>query len=192
MTGGTGCGKSTALESLRRMGALVIDADLVYHSLLDGGGPMLEEIGARFPGVVESGVLLRKKLGEKVFADPAALEDLRGITDCYVEAEIDRLLSDHAANGGKYAAVDAINVLGTKLEEYACAVVGITAPTEDRVRRLMDREGVSEEYARRRIAAQKPNDWFEKRCTYTVRNDGTMEEFRRRCDTLFQSILEEA
>ena len=125
------------------------------------------------------------------FADAAALSDLRRITDRYVEAEIDRLLADHAASGGKYAAVDAINVLDTGLAEYARAVVGITAPEEERVKRLMAREGISAEYARLRIRAQKPNAYFENNCTYTVANDGTEEEFRRRCDVLFKSILEE-
>ena len=191
VTGGTGCGKSTALESLRDMGALVIDADAVYHGLLDRGGAMLDEIGARFPGTVEGGALRRKALGQVVFSDPQALKAMQAITDRHVEAEIDRLLSDYAASGGKCAAVDAINVIGTQIERYAAAVVGIVAPTEARVRRLVAREGVSEEYARMRIGAQRPNAYFEKHCTHTIANDGSVEDFRRRCDDLFHKILEE-
>jgi len=191
ITGGTGCGKSTALESLEALGARIIDADAVYHTLLDRGGAMLGEIEARFPGTVENGVLQRKKLGAVVFSDPQALEDLQSITDRHVEAEIDRLLSDYAAAGGKYAAVDAINVIGTQIERYAAVVVGIVAPTEARVERLMAREGISEEYARMRIDAQRPNAYFEEHCTYTIANDGSVEDFRRRCDALFQTILEE-
>lgn len=190
VTGGTGCGKSTALESLAALGALIIDADAVYHGLVRDCGQMLTEINDRFPGVVEDGVLQRKTLGAIVFSDREALEDLRAITDRYVEAEIDRLLSDHAASGGKYAAVDAINVLGTQIEAYACATVGVTAPVRARVLRLMAREGISEDYALMRIRAQKPDSYFEENCTYTIANDGTMEDFRRRCDTLFQKILE--
>lgn len=191
ITGGTGCGKSTALESLESLGALVIDADEVYHRLLRESAAMLAEIAARFSGVVEDGVLQRKRLGAIVFSDPAALDDLRHITDRYVESEIDRLLSDHAAAGGKYAAVDAINVLGTQIERYARATVGIVASEEARVRRLALREGISEEYARMRIRAQKPNSYFEENCTCTIDNDGTVEDFRRRCDVLFKTILEE-
>lgn len=191
VTGGTGCGKTTALEALKALGALVIDADAVYHELTRDAKDMLDEIEARFPGSVIDGVLQRKRLGAIVFSDPIALHDLRSITDRYVDAEIDRLLSDYAAKGGKYAAVDAINILGTKLGGYACAVVGITAPTEERIRRLAAREGISEDYARMRIAAQKPNAYFEENCTYTVANDGAEAEFRRRCDELFHMILEE-
>ena len=191
VTGGSGVGKTTALDVLREMGALVIDADEVYYGLCRDSAPMLAEIEARFPGVVEDGVLQRKKLGSVVFADAQALDDLRHITDAYVEREIDRLLSDYAANGGKYAAVDAINVLGTKLETYTAATIGVTAPEEARVARLVAREGVTEEYARLRIRAQRPDAYFEQNCTYTLRNDGTKEDFRRRCEELFSLLLEE-
>lgn len=191
VTGGTGAGKTTALNSLRALGALVIDADEVYHTLCAENAEMLDQINARFPGAVEDGVLQRKKLGAVVFSDEAALSDLRTITDRYVEREIDRRLSDHAAAGGRFAAVDAINLLDTKLRLYLTAAVGITAPEEDRVHRLMARDGISAEYARLRIRAQKPETYYAEHCDHVICNDGTAEEYRRRCDELFKKILEE-
>lgn len=192
VTGGTGCGKTTALDALRDMGALVLDADAVYHELCRDGVEMLTKINDRFPGSVEDGVLQRKKLGAIVFSDAQALEDLRNITDRYVEREIDRRLAAHAAAGGKYAAVDAINLLGTKLTEYLVAAVGITAPEDVRVARLMARDNITAEYALMRIRAQQPEEYFNKNCTYVIRNDGSREAYRRKCDELFKSILEEA
>lgn len=191
VTGGSGTGKTTALEVLGEMGALVIDADAVYHALCRDSAAMLGEIDERFPGAVENGALQRKRLGEVVFADPAALEDLRRITDRYVEREIDRRLSDHAAAGGRYAAVDAINIVDTNLMDYGTVTVGVTAPEAVRVARLVAREGISEEYALARIRAQHPAAWFEENCDHTIRNDGTIEEFRRRCEKLFHTILED-
>lgn len=191
VTGGTGTGKTTALNALRSLGALVIDADEVYHTLCRESADMLDKINARFPGAVEGGVLQRKKLGAVVFSDAVALEDLRNITDRFVEREIDRRLSDHAASGGKYAAVDAINLLDTKLRPALIAAVGITAPEEERIRRLAVRDNISEEYARLRIRAQQPAEYFERNCDYTIRNDGAMADYRRRCDELFAKLLEE-
>ena len=191
VTGGSGVGKTTMLDVLREKGALVIDADEVYYDLCRYSAPMLAEIAARFPGVVEDGVLQRKRLGSIVFADAQALEELRRITDAYVEREIDRLLSDHAANGGKLAAVDAINILGTKLETYAAATIAVTAPEEARIARLVAREGITEEYARLRIRAQHPDEYFEEHCSHTIRNDGTKEDFRRRCDALISTLMKE-
>ena len=88
ITGGTGCGKTTALTELERQGALVIDCDAVYHELLASNAAMLAEINARFPGTIENGALQRKKLGAVVFADAAALDDLNAITHRYVRAEL--------------------------------------------------------------------------------------------------------
>lgn len=191
VTGGTGTGKTTALDVLRDLGALVIDADLVYHELCRDCSEMLEAINARFPGVVEEGVLQRKKLGAVVFSDAGVLEDLRNITDPFVEREIDRRLAAHAASGGKYAAVDAINLLDTKLMDYLVASVGITAPEDIRVQRLVAREGISEEYALLRIRAQQPERYFRENCTYVIENNGTREAYRLQCEALFRTILEE-
>ena len=190
ITGGTGAGKTTALEALRDRGALVIDADAVYHGLCQTSAPMLAEISARFPGSVAGGVLQRKKLGAAVFSDEAALADLDRITQKYVIEAIDEMLAAHAAAGGTAAAVDAINLIGTALEGRLDAIVGVTAPEEARVARLTAREGISQEYARLRIRAQKPDSWYEARCGYILHNDGAREQFRAACDKLFNDILE--
>ncbi len=191
VTGGTGTGKTTALEALSAMGALVIDADAVYHGLCRECGEMLDRIDARFPGTVADGVLQRKALGNIVFSDEEALAALKAITDPYVGREIDRLLSDHAAAGGKYAAVDAINLLDTPLCERLTVTVGITAPEQVRVRRLVAREGISEQYALLRIRAQKPASYFERHCDYIISNGGSIEDYRLRCEALFSKLLKE-
>ncbi len=190
ITGGTGTGKTTALRSAEAQGMLAIDADVVYHDLCESCTPMLEEIDARFPGAVEGGMLQRKKLGAVVFSDPAALADLSGITYRYVVDAIDGLLARHAAAGGTAAAIDAINLIGTPLEKRLNATVAVTAPEQERIARLVAREGISEEYARLRIQAQKPDSFYEQNCTHIVRNDGSREEYRRACDKLFHDILE--
>lgn len=190
VTGGTGAGKTTALEAAKALDALVIDADKVYHGLCQSCAPMLAEISARFPGVVEDGALRRKKLGETVFSDPAALEDLNAITYKYIVDDIDRMLAEHAAAGGTWAVLDAINLIGTPLEQRLDALVGVLAPEEERIKRLMAREGVGEAYARLRVRAQKPDSYFMEHCGYILRNDGTREDFRRACDKLFKTIRE--
>ena len=63
ITGGTGCGKTTALDAIRDMGGLVLDCDAIYHRLLQEDPALLRAIDNRFPGTVDQGVLQRKKLG---------------------------------------------------------------------------------------------------------------------------------
>lgn len=85
ITGGTGCGKTTLLNVLKERGAVVLDCDAIYHELLTRDASLLAAIEARFPGVVEDGVLLRKKLGNLVFSHKNALLDLNKITHAAVK-----------------------------------------------------------------------------------------------------------
>ena len=177
ITGGTGCGKTTLLECIRSKGGLVLDCDAIYHELLVRDNQLLNAIGTRFPGTVENGTLLRKKLGSIVFSDPGALNDLNTITHSAVKQEVIRRL----ASGPKLAAIDAIALFEGKLAQLCQVTVAITAPAEDRVRRLMLRDCIPEDYARSRIAAQHPESWFRERCDYVLENTGTKADFQEKC-----------
>lgn len=189
ITGGTGCGKTTALNVLQDMGALVIDCDAVYHGLLATSEELLAEIDARFPGTVEHGALQRKKLGAVVFADAQALNDLNAITHRYVCAETDRLLREWAREGGTLAAIDAIALIESGIAARCDIVFGVTAPRQQRIERLMAREGISREYAEARIDAQKPNEWFEEHCDRVLENSGSLEAFQKTCNQVLQEVL---
>ena len=189
ITGGTGCGKTTALMELERQGALVIDCDAVYHELLASNAAMLAEINARFPGTIENGVLQCKKLGAVVFADAAALDDLNAITHRYVRAEVQSRLRAWARQGGTVAAIDAIALIESGLAELCTVTIGVTAPREQRIERLIAREGVTRDYAEARIDAQKPNEWFVQNCSHVLDNGGTLADFQRRCHQLIQEVL---
>ena len=189
ITGGTGCGKTTALEVIRSLGGTVIDCDAVYHGLLKNDKALLEEIGSRFPNTVTNGVLDRKALGSTVFADPEALLALNAMTHPAVKAAVLKMLTPCSA----LAAIDAIALFEGGLSDLCNVTVAVTAPTEDRIMRLMAREGISRAYAEKRIAAQKPNAYFSSLCDYTLENTGTEADFRAKCLAFFrrQDIIKE-
>ena len=95
-----------------------------------------------------------------VFADPQALADLNAITHRFVLAEIDRQAAQAEAEGRPAVAIDAIALIESGAAEGCDAVVGVLAPKEVRVRRIMSREGISEEYARKRVEAQQGGRLF--------------------------------
>ena len=189
ITGGTGCGKTTALMELQKMGALILDCDAVYHELLSSNARMLSEIDFHFPGTVIDGKLERKALGAVVFADPAALETLNRITHRYVGQEVQSRLEDWAMSGGRLAAIDAIELLSSGLAEQCNATIGIIADEEVRASRIMARDNISKEYALLRIRAQKPNQYFIDNCDFTVENNGDVSLFAEKFQVLMKEIL---
>ena len=177
ITGGTGCGKTTLLTEIEKLGGLVLDCDAIYHNLLTRDNALLNAIESRFPGVVEMGQLNRKKLGAIVFADNQALLDLNTITHGAVKQAVLCQLAPRP----KLAAIDAIALFEGGLAELCDLTVAITAPTEDRVKRLMARDSIPENYARSRIAAQHDEGWFRERCDEILENNGDLATFQAKC-----------
>jgi dephospho-CoA kinase len=184
ITGGTGCGKTTLLNCIRDAGGLILDCDAIYHELLASDRNMLDAIEGRFPGTVENGTLNRKKLGSIVFSDTAALEDLNRITHSAVKQEVLRRLNAKPA----LAAIDAIGLFEGGLAEFCDVTVAVTAPTEQRVQRLIARDGISEDYARSRIAAQKSEEWFRSRCDAVLENSGDYRSYCVKCLDFLKSL----
>lgn len=188
ITGGTGCGKTTLLSAIAEAGGMILDCDAIYHQLLKTDESLLSAIETRFPGTVENGVLQRKKLGALVFSNEEALLDLNAITHGAVREEVRKRLAENPP----LAAIDAIALFEGGLADFCDLTVAVTAPEEDRVRRLMARDGISESYARSRIAAQHDEAWFRAHCDRILENNGTKEQFQQKCLAFLQqcSIIE--
>lgn len=184
ITGGTGCGKTTALQVFGELGGAILDCDAIYHRLLKEDKNLLSAIENRFPGTVTDGVLDRKKLGRIVFDDASALSELNTITHSAVKAEILRLME----NENRHIAIDAIGLFESGLADLCDTTLAVTAPEDRRAERLMKRENITRDYAIARISAQKAQEDFAAKCRYTLVNDGTEEEFRQKCLAFFQGL----
>ena len=184
ITGPTGSGKTTLLNLIRDCGGTVLDCDAIYHDLLATDEAMLCALRRRFPAAFLQGTLNRKALGVTVFHDPAALQDLNTITHTAVKKAVQAELSQNP----KLAAIDAIALFEGGLAEVCDITVAVIAPEEDRIRRIMARDGISEEYARSRVAAQHDSRWFTERCTYTLENSGTKADCEAACLAFLRKI----
>ena len=184
ITGGTGCGKTTALSAISQLGGKVLDCDAIYHQLLETDEELLGAIETAFPGVVEDGKLNRKKLGSIVFGDEDALQTLNAIT----HTRITQVILKELEAKSSLIAIDAIALFESGLAALCDVTVAITAPEDVRIERIMARDGISYDYAKSRIDAQPSQETFSKRCDYTLCNDGTENTFQGKCIAFFKEL----
>lgn len=191
ITGPTGAGKTTALDALRELGAEVIDADQVYHGLLEEDKGLKKALRAAFGEQIldKVGRIDRKALAAAVYPD--RLEELNALTHPAVLSAIGKRVEQAREAGRPAVAIDAIALMESGLGEKCDEVVAVLAPLEVRVRRIMARDGIGEDYARRRALAQKDDNFFRAHADYVLENreDDTPESFRERAAELFRRLL---
>ena len=169
ITGGTGAGKTTLLRALEKRGALVLDCDAVYHEMLRTDAPLRADLTAAFGDVfAPDGGLDRQKLGNIVFGDAGALAQLDAIIFRHLPRALARRMEE---SGARLIALDAIKLVESGLGTLCDVTVAVTAPEEVRVRRIMTRDGISEDYARARVRAQRSEEAFRADCDAVFENN---------------------
>ena len=179
LTGGIATGKSFCLGRFAALGVPVIDADVLSREAVASGSPGLAMIRTRFgPSVIaEDGSLDRQAMAAIVFADRVARADLESI----VHPEVYRRISEWFANqpaGTRLAIADIPLLFETGHEHDFDRVIVCACEPFEQLRRLIERDGLSEEAARARLAAQWPIGEKVARADYVIRTDGgfTMTE----------------
>lgn len=170
ITGGTGAGKTTLLRALEARGALVLDCDAVYHAMLKSDELLRAALRDAFGcGIFdESGAVVLRRIGEIVFRDGEKL----ALLDEIVHAHLPRALVARMAEADETLIVlDAIKLFESGLGALCDVTLAVTAPMEARVQRIMARDGITEAYARARIAAQKSDEYFTQLSDMTFVND---------------------
>ena len=189
LTGGSGAGKSTVLRVWADRGAYTIDADATYHRLLREDAALLDTLRAHFPEAFTSGALDRKALGRTIYTSKERQRELERLTHGAVIAAVERELEAARLGGYKAAAAEALYLLETPLRETFQAVVGVVAPYEARIERLILRDGLSREYAASRLAAQPDDAYYRSRCDMILENNAGPEELIRQAERAYQCVM---
>ena len=184
VTGSIASGKSLLCRRLvERHGAIHIDADRHVHTMYEPGKPAFDRIVGEFGADVvgADGFIDRKKLGDKVFGDAERLAALRtAIGD--IEAEFMRLLRELRDDPAPIAVFEAVRLLEGPYMQLCDAAWLVAAEDETALRRLMERNQLTEDEARQRMASATP--WRERadKVDLVLHNDGSVAEFESAVD----------
>jgi dephospho-CoA kinase len=189
LTGGIASGKSTVSAMFRELGAHVIDADEVARDVVEPGTPGLEEVGRRFPGVVDaSGRLDRAALGRRVFADPAERQALEAILHPRIREEVARRTDVLARAGVRVVLYDAALLIENGLHRGMQGVIVVYVPESVQRSRLAARDGLDEPAITARLAAQLPLADKRAHATWVVDNGGSLDETRAQVRRIWEEI----
>ena len=177
LTGGIACGKSLVATYFRELGARVIDADELAHRLLEPSRPVYQAVLAVFgPSILQPPhgaappLIDRRRLGERIFADPVERARLEAIVHPAIFAEAARLRAEmERADREGLILFMAPLLFETGADQWVDRTIAVVADEETQLNRLMARDGLSREAALERVATQLPvadkqaraDDWID-------------------------------
>ena len=169
LTGSIGMGKSTAAGMLRRLGVRLFDADAVVHGLLGPGGGAVAAVEALFPGMRDaSGAIDRRRVGTRVFGDPAALRRLEAILHPMVRRAETRFVRQAQGRRERLVVLDIPLLYETGAPERCDYVLVVSAPSRVQRERVMRRPGMTESRFASILRAQLPDREKRRRADFVV------------------------
>ena len=194
LTGGIATGKSTVTGLLASPSVRVVDADGLAREVVEPGTPAHAQIVAEFGrDVLQPDARLdRARLGEIVFPDPAKRKRLEAITHPAIRARFERIMGDLERQGFDGILIwDAALLVESGGHNKMDKVVVVTTDPATQLRRLLARDGSTEEAARTRTASQMPLAVKARAADYVIDNSGTREQTAARVREVYRALLED-
>lgn len=190
ITGPTGSGKTSLRAPAELLGFDWLDSDITAREVVAAGQPALFELAERFGGdiILPDGTLDRPLLAKRAFSTPEGCAALNAITHPRVVERL-RELSAESFSRGRHVIIDAPLLFEANVDALCDCTVAVTAPDEIRLRRITERDGLSEEAARLRMNAQPSAEFYTSRADFSIFNGGSREEFILRGREMLNMVL---
>jgi dephospho-CoA kinase len=190
LTGGIGSGKSAAAAEFERLGASVVDTDVIAHELTAAGGKAIPGIETLFgaEAVGASGAMDRRKVRERVFADPAAKKALEALLHPMIREESRRRIA--AARGPYVIHVVPLLVESPDYRSRVDRVLVVDAPEEVQLERVRRRSALAEDEVRAIVASQATRAERLAAADDVIDNRGTIEALRKQVAAFHQRYLD--
>jgi dephospho-CoA kinase len=189
LTGGIGSGKSAAADEFARLGATLVDTDAIAHALTAPGGAAIDSVRAVFgdASIDASGAMDRAKVRARVFADPSARRRLEDILHPLIRQESTARVT--AAAGAYVVLVVPLLIESADYRSRVDRVLVVDCPAELQLARVRARSGLSEDEARRIVAAQVSRETRLAAADDVIDNSGTLEALYAQVKRLHQRYL---
>ena len=187
ITGGSGSGKSTVSSMLAEQGVFIVDTDKIARKVVEKGTDCLKELCASFGDeiLLQDGSLNRKKLAKLAFASKEKTELLNRITHKHIKAETESIIKDSNAD---LIGIDGAVIIGSPIEILCEKMVLVTADIEIRLVRIIMRDGLTPEEAKKRLNAQPSDEFYRQHCDYVIDNSSTTEDLKRQVAEIINKI----
>lgn len=180
LTGQTGSGKSEVAKLLVSQGIDVIDCDKISHNVSDTEKSCLCDLALEFSISILNldGTLNRKKLASIVFGDKAKLKRLNEIIFPYIKAEIASEIKKLDKKGKPLVILDAPTLFESGLNKDCDFIISVVAPLEERISRIVVRDHLTDEEARKRISSQHDEEFFISNTDAVIENKGSLSDLK--------------
>ena len=172
ITGTSGSGKGYISDILRDLGYKVFDADKICHEIYENNAECISEINNIFHDVITDGKVDRSKLSKIVFDDKEKLNKLNYVAHKYVLYSLDSSLKESEENGEQTVFIDAPQMYESGLDKKCSYIVSVIAPIDIKIKRITERDKISEEAAKKRLSNQYDDAFFISKSDFIINNDG--------------------
>ncbi len=194
LCGGSGSGKNAVGSVLSSCGFAVLDTDALYHAMTSGDTPLSREIIAHFGDAVRlpCGGVDRAVLSALVFGEEGEKKDkrvaLNQISHRAVLHECRVWLGREEEKGTLVSVINAPLLFESGFGDECDLTVAVLAPEEIRLARIMERDGIEEAAALRRLRAQIGDEALTAMTDFQIHNDGSLAVLRKRTEELAEKI----
>lgn len=192
LTGPTGSGKSEVSHIFMESHIPVIDADELARRVVEPGSPCLDELVKAFSEDIlhDDGTLNRRQLARRAFATPEDTQLLNNITHPYIIDLTKKILMRLEQMHELAAVIDAPLLFESGMDAICDITVAVVAPYAQRLRRIMERDNLTEKEACARMAAQKEEEYYISRAGKVLYNRGELVSLHRQAAELAAEIKE--
>jgi len=194
LTGGIVGGKSTVASMFKDLGAKIIDADKLGHSVILPNKPAWKKIVKIFgKNIIQNDMTIdREKLGKIVFANQSLLKKLNKITHPeitkMIKKEIDSA-KNKTHNQEKVLIIDAALIYEAKIDRFMDKIIVVYIDKDEQIKRLIKRNNLSKDEALQRVRSQMPMEEKAKISDYLIDNSNSLDKTKKQVEKIWREFM---